>query len=196
LTARIFQIGFNRCGTSSLHVFFRKNGIPAVHWDQGRIALAFRNRMAAAEDPVADYPHILAFTDMMWIGEQVLIEAYKHFDYLHRFHPQARFILNTRDRENWIRSRQRHIFPMEPRYAAVLGLGSAEQVWDYWRREWEDHHRYVRAYFEGTDRLLVFDIEKDEPAKLVEFLKPDFGTLNAAHWGWHHRTDDQSSSSS
>ncbi len=188
MTTRIFQIGFNRCGTTSLHIFFLRNGISSVHWDRGRIALSFRARMAAGEDPVADYPGTLAFSDMMWLGDGVLIEAYKHIDYIQRFHPQARFVLNTRDREKWIESRLNHVHPMAQRYAEVLGLPDIAAVTEYWRREWEEHHRYVRGWFGDSPSLLIFDIEKDDAAKLTRFLEPDFGTLDASHWGWHHRS--------
>lgn len=37
---RVFQIGFNRCGTTSLLYFFRNNGYAAVHRRAGRLARA------------------------------------------------------------------------------------------------------------------------------------------------------------
>ena len=35
---KIFQIGFNRCGTGSLYNFFKENGFISIHWDSGEIA--------------------------------------------------------------------------------------------------------------------------------------------------------------
>lgn len=35
---KIFQIGFNKVGTVSLHEFFLKNGISSVHWDRGNLS--------------------------------------------------------------------------------------------------------------------------------------------------------------
>ena len=35
---RLFQIGFNRCGTKSLARFFEANGLCAAHWERGTLA--------------------------------------------------------------------------------------------------------------------------------------------------------------
>ena len=35
---KIFQIGFNKCATVSLHKFFESNGLKSIHWDKGRLA--------------------------------------------------------------------------------------------------------------------------------------------------------------
>ena len=189
---RIFQIGFNRCGTTSLHAFFVKNGIPSIHWDRGRIGIAFWRRMAAREDPFLDYPNVVAFTDMMYIAERMIVEPYKHLDYILQFYPDGLFILNVRDREKWIASREHHVIPMQERYSAAFGIAPGDVV-AYWREEWDRHLRYVQAMLGGSDRLLVFDIEKDDPNKLTDFLAPHFGPLDPPHYGWHHpRAEPQS----
>lgn len=41
---RIFQIGFNKCGTVSLSRFFAENGVPAVHYDLGRLGRTMHKR--------------------------------------------------------------------------------------------------------------------------------------------------------
>jgi hypothetical protein len=38
LPMKIFQIGFNKCGTSTIHHYLRANGVRSVHWDDGRLA--------------------------------------------------------------------------------------------------------------------------------------------------------------
>ena len=37
--AKYFQIGFKRCGTTSLAAFFNRSGIPCAHWDRGRLGV-------------------------------------------------------------------------------------------------------------------------------------------------------------
>ena len=37
---RVYQIGFNRCGTSSFAYFFKKNGFKTAHWRDGTVAAA------------------------------------------------------------------------------------------------------------------------------------------------------------
>lgn len=44
---RYFQIGFHRCGTTSLWRFFERNGIPTVHFDKGNLARRMRDNIEA-----------------------------------------------------------------------------------------------------------------------------------------------------
>jgi hypothetical protein len=168
----IFQIGFNKCGTTSLFRFLVGSGIPSVHWEDGHLAERMGTRMDAGQDPIRDYPRTIGFTDMVAFRPLKLIEPYKNFVYLHQWHPDALFVLNTRDREKWIDSRAAHEFQGKrhlPAYAAYLGIPE-EQVPDFWRAEWETHHALVRAYFKGNANFLEFDIERDDPQKLVTFI--------------------------
>lgn len=190
---RIFQIGFNRCGTRTLHYFFEGNGLVSVHWEQSEIALRFAARKARGEPPFRDYdgswlrwrPRVDAFTDMIGFEGDRIIEVYKDFEYLHRFHPDGYFILNTRPVENWIRSRlghQRGRFHL--RYRALVGSEDPEHVADYWRREWAEHHAAVTAYFDRPGvNFLRFDIEADDPKALCSFLEPGFGRMDPAAYG-------------
>lgn len=182
---RIFQIGFNKCGTTSLHRFFLANGLASVHWENGEIALRFFARMARGEDPFADYPQAVAFTDMIKVRGS-LLEPYKHVDYIHRWYPDAYFILNTRNASDWIESRVKH--GLVPHYCEALGLPDEASVRAYWLREWYHHHAAVLEYFAAMpERLLVFDIDRDAPAKLARFLAPSW-TLDPSRFGRHNRT--------
>ena len=40
---RIFLIGFNKCGTTSFHDYFKANGIASVHWRANTLALALHH---------------------------------------------------------------------------------------------------------------------------------------------------------
>lgn len=190
---RIFQIGFNRCGTRSLDQFFQGNGLVSVHWEQSEIALRFAARKARGEPPFRDYDGSLfdrrsrvdAFTDMIGFDGGRVIEAYKDFAYIHRFHPDGYFILNTRPVENWIRSRLGHEKGrFHLRYAAVVGSEDPERIADYWRREWAEHHAAVTAYFDRPGvNFLRFDIEADDPTALCRFLEPGFGRMDPAAYG-------------
>jgi hypothetical protein len=133
-------------------------------------------RIEAGEDPIQDFPLIVGFTDMMAFEERRLLEPYKRFDYLHLWYPDALFILNTRDREHWIASRMAHEVKgmrLIPSYARVLQIPERE-VPDYWRSEWDTHHKAVRAFFTAAANFLEFDIERDDPDKLVQFIGKRF----------------------
>lgn len=168
----IFQIGFNKCGTTSLHRFLVDSGIPSMHWENGDLARRMTARIDAGQDPIRDFPGNVGFTDMMAVQPGRLLEPYKRFDYLHRWYPRAFFILNTRELENWIASRAAHEYRGERLldvYASKLGIPEAE-VPDFWRAEWQAHHTLARAYFRGAPNFLEFHIERDNPERLVAFI--------------------------
>lgn len=187
----IFQIGFNRCGTASLHKFLFFSGIPSLHWVNEILAKRIMARIDLGQDPIMDFPRAIGFTDMIASRPGLLLEPYKRFDYLHRWYPNALFILNTRDRENWIASRTAHTFNdhedgLIPIYANLLGISEA-QVPDFWRAEWESHHVLVRAYFRGAPNFLEFNIERDDSQKLISFIASRYPQCARTPFQVHNR---------
>jgi hypothetical protein len=176
---KIFQIGFNRCGTKALTQLFGEHGLPVVHWAKGDLAGRIYFNLLKGRPPVAGLEHVVFFSDMEALNGDVFLEAYKLFPALHRHYPDALFLLNTRPVENWIRSR---LVFREGEYAEwhmrLLGLSSQEALVEHWRKDWHDHHERVRAYFRDRGRFLEFDIENDDPAKLTHAI-PEFA-LNPA----------------
>ena len=184
--ARIFQIGFNKCGTSSLYQFFVRNGIPSVHWQDGFLAARIHARMSAGQDPILDYPETTVFTDMVHLTHQILVEPYRAFDTLYRWHPDAYYVLNTRNCTDWIESRVRH--GLVPRYQSVFGLPDEAAVRRHWMREWYEHHARVLGFFASRPgRLLVYDLDRDQPEKLAGFLAANWH-LDPALFGHDNRT--------
>ena len=43
---KVFQIGFNKCGTKSLMDFFVQNGYPSVHWDNYKWDIHFKEKQS------------------------------------------------------------------------------------------------------------------------------------------------------
>lgn len=186
MTKRIFQIGFGRCGTTSLYRFFRDNGVPSIHHDKGEIARNFARRMEAGEDPFLDYPDIVFFSDM---GRSIgaFAEPYRDFRYILEFYPDAYFILNVRDKQNWLLSRCNH-FQLVKWQRESRGLRTSGDVIAAWDKDWDEHLADVQtAFADRPGQLLVFDIEQDDPQRLVDFLAPDF-ELDASHYGQSNRS--------
>ena len=190
-----FQIGYRKCGTTALAHFFERNGIPAVHWDKGRLARRMRDNLAAGRPVLEGYDDAFdAFTDMECNGPDDWFEGFRCFPEMLRDYPGARFVLNTRDEAAWLRSmriwarRQRRMDYVRARYGSTdLDAFAAALA-----RERAEHHRAVRAAV-PPERLLVFDIERDPPERLARFcgLPPPAGarftrenaTRSAAvHW--------------
>ena len=167
---KIFQIGFNRCGTRTIHGYLAANGLRSIHWDDGRLARRIFANLANGDDLLAGYSYFDVFTDMEYLDDLNHLEAYKLFPYLAAQYPDAVFILNTRDREDWIRSRLRfRKGGYAARYKRHLGIASDQKLADAWREEWDHHHRRAVEFFETKPhRFFVCRIETDLPDLLNE----------------------------
>jgi len=77
---RIFQIGFNRCGTRSIHYFFLENGLRTAHWRHGRLARAIYANLTHGRSLITGFERIEAFSDMEFVDEHFVFEAYKLLD--------------------------------------------------------------------------------------------------------------------
>lgn len=177
---RIFQIGFNKCGTRSFSQFFRLNGHKVVHWDKGNLAKKMKENFEQEKSPVAGYSDRTFFSDMEYLdAEGNCIEIYKEFEKLYTMFPHAYFILNTRDVDEWIQSRLKHGSYFKY-YKKHLGLKSKEDVIKYWRMDWYRHHYKVLDFFKDKGNLLTFTLKKDKPSLICDFFKneldlnPDF----------------------
>jgi len=185
----IFQIGFNKCGTTSLHDFFVKNGYASHHWDNGKIAKTIKENLNS-NNILKSYSKNSFFCDIEYVDE--LIFAQNYFKELSQCYPPAKFILNIRDKNKWIKSRLLHnnktyVFKNNNAYSELLNIKSNESfLADLWSRQWDFHIQKVKNFFNNSGKLLIFDIEKDNICKLIDFFK-DLD-LNKEHWGISNKT--------
>lgn len=176
---KIFQIGFDKCGTSTLYNFFKQNGISSIHYDNVELAkIMLSNYQQNKKLLHGKYANITAFFDMEHVNlENSISIPLTLFKELDQQYPGSKFILNTRNKQAWIRSRARH-----PHGKQYYLLGEAEkyhltpeQIMQKWSLEWDQHHAAVLGYFKNRPQdLLVFYIDTDRPEKLVEFFKDNF----------------------
>jgi hypothetical protein len=169
MPSKVFQIGFNKCGTRTVHRFFELNGFRSVHWDHGRLARRMFRNLSDGRSLIDGYERFETFADMEHVTGGFAFEGYKLFPVLAHQFPDALFLLNTRDREDWVRSRFRH---RDGRYAqqwkACIGASDDASLADFWRAEWERHHERVMTFFAGRNlRFLAFDISRDSPALIA-----------------------------
>jgi hypothetical protein len=172
---KVFQIGFNKCGTRTLHEYFKKNGKSSVHWDKGRLARQIFYNLRDGHPLLSGYERYDVFCDMESISRDFAFEAFKLFPLLSEQYPDAVFILNTRGRDNWIRSRLHHAKGVYvDRWKTLLKISSDDSLIAFWEREWTSHHQRVRDYFAArTFRFFEFDIEQDGPSVISENI-PEF----------------------
>lgn len=158
---RIFCIGLNKTASSSLHAAFILLGYQSLHKSyQAQKALhkaIMKNKKLLhylkKYDAFSDYPY------------------FRYFMELDMQYPGSKFILNTRNREDWVRSRIAHDARWNKKYpykqARPVDADQKEKLGAFF----DAVHREIREYFAGRDDFMEFDVTAgDGWDKLCAFL--------------------------
>ena len=181
LQRKFFQIGYNKCGTTFIAKLFQMNGIPTLHWLEGRLAEDIAYSKLVGRQPLKPWSDsITAFTDMESVRylNMPVVEAFKEFEFLDKSYPGAVFLLNTRNVEDWVISRYMHRDGTYARaYAQILGVELIDLA-DIWASAWDDHIAACKAYFAGRAEFVEIDIDRAGPGDYRDALAPWFDLPN------------------
>ena len=167
---KIFAIGFNKTGTSSLYFLFNILGIKSTHDCSNRQVLTI----------IDEYD---AFTD----GEHTnFVEYYNKY-------PDSLFILNTRPMKNWLISRYKH--GENHNFNNCWCWPISEEKTNAWFTTREMHHKNVLDFFENKpDNLLIINIEKNGWEDVVIKYLQNFNNIkkdeNINNMKIHHNKRD------
>ena len=209
----IFQIGFNKCGTTTLADLFEANGIRSMHftWKLSGRDKDLSKKMFDSHlhnRPIlwklnstyfGDFGvfatnlqdgDILFLNDNYKVGEyrtwyEILDNQYLEYTKL--------YILNIRNVNEWIKSRYRHNWRDWLTVKARIALNKTynESIDDIevlyrWKSLWYKYHCNFLLYFEKhnlMDNLIIFDIDSDPIQKLIDFFKLYGIYLNSSYYG-------------
>ena len=184
---KIFVVGFNNCGTRTLHSFFRRNYIRSVHWQVGKnyIAAKISHNLSSGRPVLHGIDTYTAFSDLCFFSDDAWIEANQYFPKFHEQYSDAFFIFNDRPVDNWIRSRskRRRLVERALRYFKA-DEATVEAIW---REQYATHRDALLAYAPRMEHFLHFDIERDSPERLVTFLGSSF-TVSAKYYRHEGKT--------
>lgn len=163
---KLFFIGFNKCGTRSLHRYLSDCGIASYHGGgHPDIHLGILVNVVRGVPALSRFDQHDAYLDVAAIQSQ-----FRHLDH---DYPGSKFVFNVRNTNRWLLSRLNHL---DGRYVDLMNLSfGVELSWtewaDRWRREFAAHDCAVTEHFKDrpTD-FLRFDIERDSLAKLIAFI--------------------------
>lgn len=203
---KIFQIGFNKCGTTSFYNLFKGSGYNCAHYWVEVNLLSSKKDIRPTEiyyfNGVKDSRKYILLADLFeynkendlpllhGLNDDIILygdmenaekNIYSHvsdFKLLDQQYPNSKFILNTRSMEKWVESRNNH-----PEYLSTCMNNykcTALEVFKHWKKEWINHHKNVTDYFAGRDNLLMFNLETDSFEKIASFL-PELN-LNKDMW--------------
>ena len=162
---KIFGIGLNKTGTSSLHQALELLGYRSLHFggleahERVLRAIDERKPMLQHFDPEPD-----AVSDV--------IAVIYYFYLADRQYPGSKFILTLRDMEEWLDSRRRHVERNQQSKEAGEYDGAFLTVdLDTWAEEYRRHEAVVRTYFAGRPAdLLAFRPADGDWEPLCAFL--------------------------
>ena len=188
---RIFCVGLNKCGTTSLDRMFRASGLRSVssgHAKMRPAAVTMFVNLSAHRPLIAGLERFVAFSDLNFLSPRIYLDAHVLFERLDAENPGARFVLNTRPKDDWLRSRAEHASPkgkpFAERFAKAFRVPPTE-VRGIWSEQWDRHHAAVRRHFEGRgEQFAEFDVSRDDPAALAAFLRPH--RIDPAAWDRHN----------
>ena len=142
---KIFCIGLNKTGTISLHQALTTLGFSSLHWG-GQASRHAVERAIREDKPLLEYlGDYDAYSDIQRLSV--------NFELLDRQYPASRFILTTRDVEQWLDSRRRHVLRNRERKAQGEYDGTFLEIEpDRWRAQFVDHHRARRGVLPRSRR--------------------------------------------
>ena len=186
---KVFIIGYNRIATKAIHELFKRSGYLSAHYSLadietgGSIIIAeqMKQNLKDYKPLLHGMDHLHVFSDMFWHREDTWIDGIKYYHELYCDYPDAYFIMNTRNMDEWLESKRNHKKGAYiKRCMEYHGMDTEEDMQAWFFQDRIDHENEVRRYFTNNERFLEFDVDT-EIDKLIEFVKPDF-FLKKSHW--------------
>jgi hypothetical protein len=175
---KIFCIGLNKTGTISLHQGLTDLGYSSLHWGGPSTRRALERAIEEGAPLLTYLEDHDAYSDIQGLSI--------NFDVLDQQYPGSRFILTTRDVDEWIDSRRRHVERNRERRERGEYNGTFLEIEpERWREQFIEHQARVEAYFGGRDDLLVMRVTDGDG---YEQLCPFLGVpVPETPFPWRHR---------
>jgi hypothetical protein len=174
---KIFCIGMNKTGTSSLHQAFLNLGYKSIHQIPDNISVKdrpiiskkinnnIRYLLKNNKPPLSNIDNYTVYMDILPI-----VQNFKIFN---QWYPGSKFIYTDRNTDEWIQSRIKHIERNIKKKEKNVYDGPFLTIdEEEWRKEKEEHYNDVMSYFkDNLSNLLIMDIcSGDGYEKLCPFL--------------------------
>lgn len=190
---KIFFIGYHKTATTSLMHLIRVSGYKVCHHHKGRnnhrhvISQTIYKNVKMGNPILQGMEDAYAYAEMsdyIYHNEDVWHDANEKFDLLYEEYPDAYYVLQNRNTEDWIKSRHNmHNHKMTKLYYMILDTDDDSVIFDHWRMQKTKHEERVRKFFSERPeaKFLEFDIDKTDIKQLIEFVSPEY-KLDETHW--------------
>jgi hypothetical protein len=161
---RIFCVGLNKTATTSLHEAFKILGFKSCHnvHNGKRARLLIEKALKNNRDLLHYFDEYDVYSDM---------GLFSYFKELDKSYPDSKFILNTRDANDWVESRIRHdegLNKSQPfEFKRPVDRNQRKKLLEFR----EKIHNDILDHFMGRNDFLIIDVCKGEGwEKLCPFL--------------------------
>lgn len=164
---KIFFIGFNKTATSSFHDFFINNKYRSVHWmhNDKKVINIMLNNIKNNRNILFNVNYRV-YLDFM---HDQHLDIYKE---LYKQYPNAKFILQLRNKEKWIASRLNagggNYIIHYNKYCSDKDLTVPEVV-KLWSEVYDQHINDVKDFFSDKNNLYIYNID-DENRRFDDLL--------------------------
>lgn len=162
---KVFGIGLNKTGTSSLHQALELLGYRSLHFG----GLETHERVLRAMD---DRKPMLEYLDPEPDAISDVVAVIYYFYLADLQYPGSKFILTLRDMDDWLDSRRRHVERnQQAKESGEYGGDFLTVDLDIWAEEYRRHESVIRTYFANRPQdLLCFKPVDGDWGPLCEFL--------------------------
>jgi len=193
--SRILNLGFPKCGTSSIHQVFVKAGFKSRHYHCGKAGYCgacMKQRRQVNETLLAGCGNFTVFTqlDRLAHGHGCIFPQIQYLQELYDESPHATWILPFRNVTDWIRSvthwtANGRISPMIGRFKRLcrfpqLNITNIKTDDDFFHL-WCQHVKHVRSFVETHPTLSLVEFSIEDPDAGQVFA--DVFGVNASFWG-------------
>ena len=170
---KIVLIGFNRCGTRSFHTMFRQNNIRSAHHLSGKLGATVLQNIKGGLPAFHQLDAYAAYSDFSYFSGDCFFDVNMKFRHIADENPDYYYILNTRNKEDWLNSRIKTVEGGRKLQKSNL---TRDEYLEIASRRWDVHHRRVRKYFAQAPelRFLEFNIEQAPMELLRDFLSGNY----------------------
>ena len=179
---KVIAIGFNKCGTRSFAELFRRSGHLVIHhkiesiWPiKRRIGKIIKENISSGNKIFKGIEDYVFYCDLIHSTPNDTFDGAREFKKILVDYPDSILILNTRNKEGWIKSRLNHGHgEFAKREMTARKLKSLDDLISVWSNEWDSHHSDVRNYMKlYPSQFLEYNLDTDTPKKIINFF-PDY----------------------
>lgn len=177
----VICIGLNKTGTKTLEVFFRKNfSIQKTLHSPIKFTKWVRSNIENDRDILYRINNCEFFSDIFFSSNHDVDEWVRSQEYrsevirrLYEEYPDVYYIINYRDKESWLNSREKHV--ISNRRSQRYRNRNADNLWlevdrEGWSKEYDEHYEFCRSFFADKRALWLNIVGGDKPKKVLDFL--------------------------